>query len=49
MVVGSGGVGKSALIIQFVQNHFLEEYDPTIEVIVACNNMLGLLQKTSHN
>ena len=28
---GDGGVGaKTALTIQFVQNHFVEEYDPTI-------------------
>ncbi|KAN0036620.1 hypothetical protein ACTFIV_001922 [Dictyostelium citrinum] len=31
VVMGSGGVGKSAIIIQFIQNHFVEEYDPTIE------------------
>ena len=31
MVLGSGGVGKSALTVQFVQNKFLEKYDPTIE------------------
>jgi small GTP-binding protein len=31
VIVGSGGVGKSALCIQFVQSHFVEEYDPTIE------------------
>lgn len=31
VVVGAGGVGKSALTIQFIQNHFVEEYDPTIE------------------
>ncbi|KAL9646756.1 hypothetical protein ABK040_001178 [Willaertia magna] len=30
-VVGGGGVGKSALTIQFIQNVFIEEYDPTIE------------------
>ena len=30
-VLGSGGVGKSALTIQFIQNHFVDEYDPTIE------------------
>ena len=29
--MGPGGVGKSALTISFVQNHFIEEYDPTIE------------------
>lgn len=31
VVVGGGGVGKSALTIQLIQNHFTEEYDPTIE------------------
>ncbi|KAM9965776.1 hypothetical protein ACTFIR_005950 [Dictyostelium discoideum] len=31
VVMGGGGVGKSAIIIQFIQNHFVEEYDPTIE------------------
>jgi GTPase KRas protein len=30
-VVGGGGVGKSAITIQFVQNAFVETYDPTIE------------------
>ena len=28
---GSGGVGKSALTIQFVESYFVTEYDPTIE------------------
>jgi small GTP-binding protein len=31
VVVGGGGVGKSALVISFIQNHFVDEYDPTIE------------------
>ncbi|KAF7221188.1 GTPase KRas [Nothobranchius furzeri] len=31
VVVGAGGVGKSALTIQLIQNHFESEYDPTIE------------------
>ncbi len=31
VVVGGGGVCKSALTIQFIQNHFIQEYDPTIE------------------
>jgi GTPase KRas protein len=30
-VVGAGGVGKSSLTVQFTQNIFIEEYDPTIE------------------
>ncbi|KAL6068995.1 hypothetical protein STEG23_032111 [Scotinomys teguina] len=31
VVVGAGGVGKSALSIQLVQYRFVDEYDPTIE------------------
>eukprot|EP01094_Clydonella_sp_ATCC50884_P013863 TRINITY_DN2417_c0_g1_i1.p1 TRINITY_DN2417_c0_g1~~TRINITY_DN2417_c0_g1_i1.p1 ORF type:complete len:187 (-),score=47.01 TRINITY_DN2417_c0_g1_i1:379-939(-) len=31
VVVGSAGVGKSALTIQLIQNNFYADYDPTIE------------------
>mmetsp|Transcript_71003 Transcript_71003/g.112852 ORF Transcript_71003/g.112852 Transcript_71003/m.112852 type:complete len:201 (-) Transcript_71003:211-813(-) len=31
VVLGGGGVGKSALTIRLVTDDFLEEYDPTIE------------------
>lgn len=31
VVLGSGGVGKSALTIRLVTDNFLEDYDPTIE------------------
>jgi len=31
VVFGSGGVGKSALIVQLIQNVFVEQYDPTLE------------------
>ncbi|TMS39215.1 hypothetical protein L596_005777 [Steinernema carpocapsae] len=31
VVVGNGGVGKSALTVQFVQGFFVENYDATIE------------------
>jgi len=31
VVLGDGGVGKSALTIRFVTDNFLDEYDPTIE------------------
>lgn len=31
VVFGSGGVGKSALIVQLIQNVFVESYDPTLE------------------
>ena len=30
-IFSAGGVGKSALTIQLIQNHFVDEYDPTIE------------------
>jgi small GTP-binding protein len=31
VVIGDGGVGKSALTIQFIQSYFVTDYDPTIE------------------
>jgi len=31
VLVGGGGVGKSALTVRFIQGHFVIEYDPTIE------------------
>lgn len=31
VVLGAGGVGKSALTVQFVQGIYIESYDPTIE------------------
>eukprot|EP01094_Clydonella_sp_ATCC50884_P005640 TRINITY_DN1457_c0_g2_i3.p1 TRINITY_DN1457_c0_g2~~TRINITY_DN1457_c0_g2_i3.p1 ORF type:complete len:256 (+),score=60.69 TRINITY_DN1457_c0_g2_i3:74-841(+) len=31
VLLGEGGVGKSATVIQFVQHYFVTEYDPTIE------------------
>uniref|UniRef100_A0A2K5ZKS4 Uncharacterized protein n=1 Tax=Mandrillus leucophaeus TaxID=9568 RepID=A0A2K5ZKS4_MANLE len=31
LVLASGGVGKSALTVQFVQGICVEKYDPTIE------------------
>ena len=31
VVFGSGGVGKSALTVQFVSGTFVEKYDPTLE------------------
>ena len=29
--LGAGGVGKSSIVIRFMQNVFLDAYDPTIE------------------
>jgi small GTP-binding protein len=31
VVVGTGGVGKSALTIQLINHMFMDDYDPTIE------------------
>ncbi|KAJ3435599.1 ras gtpase-related [Anaeramoeba flamelloides] len=31
VILGGGGVGKSAMTIRFLQNFFVTEYDPTIE------------------
>eukprot|EP00492_Amphilonche_elongata_P004551 TRINITY_DN4926_c0_g1_i1.p2 TRINITY_DN4926_c0_g1~~TRINITY_DN4926_c0_g1_i1.p2 ORF type:complete len:68 (-),score=7.52 TRINITY_DN4926_c0_g1_i1:323-526(-) len=31
VVLGSGGVGKSALTLRLISDEFAEEYDPTIE------------------
>lgn len=31
VVLGAGGVGKSAITVQFVQSLFIDKYDPTIE------------------
>lgn len=31
VVMGGGGVGKSAITIQFIQSYFVIDYDPTIE------------------
>ena len=31
VVMGGGGVGKSALTIRMVEDRFVDEYDPTIE------------------
>lgn len=30
-IFGAGGVGKSTITIQFINDHFVEDYDPTIE------------------
>lgn len=45
VVVGAGGVGKSALTIQLIQNHFVDEYDPTIEVnnFILCFLWWGII------
>jgi len=57
VVVGAGGVGKSALTIQLIQNHFVDEYDPTIEdsyrkqVVIGTlhSKLISLKQKHKYN
>ncbi len=51
-VCGGGGVGKSCLTIQFVQNQFVETWDPTIGkfiiLFVSINfEFRGFLSKTN--
>ena len=41
VVLGSGGVGKSALTIRLVTDNFLEDYDPTIGA--ACRAFMSLI------
>ena len=31
MVLGAGGVGKSAITLRFLNDSFVDDYDPTIE------------------
>jgi len=31
VLLGDGGVGKSCITVQFTQNYFVKDYDPTIE------------------
>lgn len=54
VVLGSGGVGKSALTVQFVSGCFIEKYDPTIEdfyrkeIEVIANWLVYSLTNTDH-
>lgn len=41
VVFGAGGVGKSALIVQLIQNVFVEQYDPTLEDSYRKETKLG--------
>ena len=35
-----GGVGKSALTIQFIQSHFVDEYDPTVSIHLCSHTFI---------
>jgi GTPase SAR1 family protein len=35
MIMGDGGVGKTAITLQFIRMVFVEDYDPTIEARCA--------------
>jgi len=49
IVLGDRGVGKSAITIQFVQYHFVTDYDPTVEnsyrkqIIIPSNERVCML------
>lgn len=51
VVLGTGGVGKSALSMQYVQSVFVEKYDPTIEDSYRkiIDVPLSWLSSTSHS
>lgn len=49
VVVGAGGVGKSALTIQLIQNHFVDEYDPTIEDSYRKQVVIGMYRQGWRN
>ncbi|CAL1715718.1 unnamed protein product [Somion occarium] len=40
VVLGAGGVGKSALVVRYAQGQFLSDYNPTIEEQYRCDVQL---------
>lgn len=52
IMVGSGGVGKSALTLQFMYDEFVEDYEPTkadsyrkkVHMISGCTTFVLLLK-----
>jgi len=36
VMLGSGGVGKSAITMQYVNSTFVNDYDPTIGALALC-------------
>ena len=53
VVLGDGGVGKSALTLQYVQHNFIDYHDPTIEdayqQVRKEEAVLGEIQAVSHH
>ena len=45
MVLGDGGVGKSALTLQYVQHNFIDYHDPTIEDAYQQRTVIGKRKK----
>ncbi len=41
VLLGSEGVGKSAITIKYLRNKFIEDYDPTIEEIYRKDIIIG--------
>ena len=46
-MLGDGGVGKSALTLQYVQHNFIDYHDPTIEVIMVDSPSLNFSEISS--
>ena len=45
-MLGDGGVGKSALTLQYVQHNFIDYHDPTIEVIMLVSPSFNVREIT---
>lgn len=41
VMLGAGGVGKTALVVRFVTGRFLNEYDPTLEMVYEKDIAVG--------
>lgn len=49
VMMGGGGVGKSAITIRFIQNHFVLEYDPYVVHSVCGLSPLPNLSTVTHS
>jgi GTPase SAR1 family protein len=39
VILGSSGVGKSCLTVQFIQDWFIDDYDPSIEGVLPSSHL----------